>query len=100
MVSLIERARKSGTCPPSLLSEQIASNEDGFEEAALRTFDAAGTYCTRSCVTTAAGGVFAHILFSLFLLVVAEFQLTSDMAAAESFSYLLQVSSWGFYLKY
>lgn len=42
MGSLVERARKSGTCPPSLLSDEIASNEDGFEEAALRTLDAAG----------------------------------------------------------
>jgi hypothetical protein len=40
MASLLERARKSGICPPSLLSE--ASNEDGFEEAALRTLDVAG----------------------------------------------------------
>lgn len=57
MESLLERARKSGTCPPSLLSEQIVSNEDGFEDAALRTLDAKGT-CTcagTSCAVSSGG---------------------------------------------
>lgn len=30
-MSLLQRARESGRCPPSFLNEQNMSNEDGFE---------------------------------------------------------------------
>jgi hypothetical protein len=87
MASLLERVRMSGTCPPSLLSD--ASNEDGFEEAALRTLDAAGKSLVRRSVIA-----MKRSSLKTFSSLSTEFRLTSDMAAAESFSSLLQVSSY------
>jgi hypothetical protein len=43
IMSLLQRARDSGTCPPSLLSEEGVVKEDGFDDAAIQLMDSAGT---------------------------------------------------------
>ena len=42
MASLLERARISGMCPPSLLSEDRVIKQDGFDEAVLKMMDPQG----------------------------------------------------------
>lgn len=44
-MSLHQRARDSGTCPPSLLSEEGLSGGDSFEAAVLKVIDATGEWC-------------------------------------------------------
>jgi hypothetical protein len=41
-MSLHQRARDSGKCPPSLLSEERLLDDDGFEAAVLKVIDAKG----------------------------------------------------------
>lgn len=41
-MSVLQRARNSGKCPPSLLSEERVVDEDGFDEAVLKVLDASG----------------------------------------------------------
>jgi hypothetical protein len=41
-MSVLQRARDSGKCPPSLLSEDRVVDEDGFDEAVLKVLDASG----------------------------------------------------------
>ena len=41
-MSLLQRVRESGKCPPSLLSEDRVVTEDGFEDAAMQVLDSAG----------------------------------------------------------
>jgi hypothetical protein len=41
-MSVLQRARDSGKCPPSLLSEERVVDEDGFDEAVLKVLDASG----------------------------------------------------------
>jgi hypothetical protein len=41
-MTLLQRARESGACPPSLLSESALTSEDGFEEAVLKILDPNG----------------------------------------------------------
>lgn len=41
-MSIIERVRASGKCPPSLLSSNDSA-EDGFETAVSKVVDATGT---------------------------------------------------------
>jgi hypothetical protein len=42
MSVLHQRARDSGKCPPSLLSEERVVDEDGFDAAVLKVLDASG----------------------------------------------------------
>jgi hypothetical protein len=44
-MSLLDRARASGRCPPSLL--QSVSKEDQFESVVSRVLDANGTFVVR-----------------------------------------------------
>lgn len=41
-MTLLQRARESGTCPPSLLTESSLTSEDGFEEAVSKILDPNG----------------------------------------------------------
>jgi hypothetical protein len=41
-MSVLQRARDSGKCPPSLLSEERVVDEDGFDDAVLKVLDATG----------------------------------------------------------
>jgi hypothetical protein len=41
-MSVLQRARDSGKCPPSLLSEDRVADEDGFDDAVLKVLDATG----------------------------------------------------------
>ena len=43
MVSVLQRARDSGRCPPSLLTED-KEDPDGFENDVTRLLDTAGTF--------------------------------------------------------
>jgi hypothetical protein len=42
MTSLLQKARESGKCPPSLIKEENASDEDAFEAEALAVVGATG----------------------------------------------------------
>jgi hypothetical protein len=44
MSALLQRARESGKCPPSLLTEDRVVNADGFEASVTRVLDAGGKY--------------------------------------------------------
>jgi hypothetical protein len=46
-MSLIERARASGRCPPSLLQEETSDGANGFEAAVTQILDANGTSIVR-----------------------------------------------------
>ena len=48
-MSLHQRARDSGMCPPSLLSEERLLDEDGFEGAIVKVIDATGQCARCSC---------------------------------------------------
>jgi hypothetical protein len=50
-MSLVERVRATGTCPPSLLKqEEAAEGDKSFEEVALKILDANGTCVATLCV--------------------------------------------------
>lgn len=44
MTSLLQKARESGTCPPSLIKEEHANDADAFQTEALGVVGAAGTF--------------------------------------------------------
>ena len=50
-MNLLQRARDSGNCPPSLLSEDRIVNDDGFETKVLNLLDptVSGTSLFRVC---------------------------------------------------
>jgi hypothetical protein len=62
MSALLQRARESGKCPPSLLTEDRVVDADGFEASVTRVLDAGA------------------------------FSLASDANVAQEFSSVLQVS--------
>jgi len=42
-MALLQRAKESGICPPSLITEDKVANGDGFEETVLRVLEITGT---------------------------------------------------------
>jgi hypothetical protein len=43
MSIILQRARESGKCPPSLLSDEYVQNDDGFDDVFLKMLDDNGT---------------------------------------------------------
>ena len=51
-MSLLERVRATGTCPPSLLKKESSDGDQSFEEVALRILDSNGTSVVDSLLCT------------------------------------------------
>ena len=51
-MSLLERVRATGTCPPSLLKQESSDGDQSFEEVALRILDSNGTSVVDSLLCT------------------------------------------------
>ena len=73
-MSLHQRARDSGICPPSLLSEERLLDEDGFEAAVLKVIGATGpcrvwvaVYIRVSYRRVSDPSAFLRLYFSRFL---------------------------------
>jgi hypothetical protein len=41
-MSVLQRARDSGKCPPSLLTEDRVEDADGFDAAVMKVLDGSG----------------------------------------------------------
>jgi hypothetical protein len=92
-MSVLQRARDSGNCPPSLLSEERVVDEDGFDEAVLKVLDASGKKdfqrfrVARHFRVSAPTNSFCSTPFFAML----AFVLAPDLQTADDFATLLQV---------
>jgi hypothetical protein len=64
MSVILQRARESGKCPPSLLSEEYVQNDDGFDDAFLKMLDDNGT--TRGLLQLFSGFPFSVYFNAVF----------------------------------
>jgi hypothetical protein len=63
-MSVIERARTSGKCPPSLLKSESA-DDNGFEAGVAKVLDASGTFFVRCCMNDCSFLVLTLFCFQL-----------------------------------
>jgi hypothetical protein len=90
-MNVIQRARESGRCPPSLLRDE--PKEDGFEAAVAKVLDASGTSVARKTVLFVC---FHYVLYLtmenyILLLSIKDLSLTSGPQFLEDFKFLLKV---------
>jgi hypothetical protein len=91
-MSVLQRARDSGKCPPSLLSEERVVDEDGFDEAVLKVLDASGKKdFQRSGLRVVSGFSRTNSFCLTFLFAMLAFVLAPDLQTADDFATLLQV---------
>jgi hypothetical protein len=93
-MSLIERARASGRCPPSLLQEESSDGANGFEAAVTQILDANGTSIVRfMCCNNSLRTYFLMLiaLFSFYFTPLKDLSLSSDQSLVDDFKSLLQV---------
>jgi hypothetical protein len=87
-MNVIQRARESGRCPPSLLRDE--PKEGSFEAAVAEVLDASGTSVARyifvSFVSTLSNNGKLYLLLS-----IKELSLTSGPQFLEDFKSLLKV---------
>lgn len=82
-MSLLDRVRTSGTCPPALIVEE--NSADGFDEEMLRVLDGNGAF---DVLVLYLPGLLSSFL--TILLVATDFHLSKD--AVDQFLSLCQVS--------
>jgi hypothetical protein len=91
-MSVLQRARDSGKCPPSLLSEERVVDEDGFDEAVLKVLDATGKKDFQRFRVACHFRVPAKLTFFVrFFFAMLAFVLAPDLQTADDFATLLQV---------
>jgi hypothetical protein len=92
--NILQRARESGRCPPSLLTEDRIFNNDGFDAAVEKVLDVSGTWLSVHVPRHAEFQVFSDAGAFLFVVLATDdtgLALASDPSVAESFKSLLQV---------
>jgi hypothetical protein len=92
-MSVLQRARDSGKCPPSLLSEERVIDEDGFDDAVLKVLDATGKKDSQRCCACCASipGFSLTNCFCQSFFTMPAFVLAPDLQTADDFATLLQV---------
>lgn len=81
-MSLLQRARDSGKCPPSLLAEERVAAEDGFDEAVLKVLDDSGKKICGLRVFLSSGFVYRASLANTFLFLLLDSSLCTSIGLA------------------